>query len=208
MNSMRMHRGSTGGFTLVELMVVITIVAVILAYGIPSYNSVITQNRMASEINDLANAMDLARSSAIRQGVNVTICASTNSTSTTTTPACSGSSSWGTGWIVFTDIPSNHTYSTASGDTLLQLHGALSSGDTLTGETGAIGAYGGNVASVTFNRMGATTGAATPLTSTTFDVLTLHNSANTVAWRRCLLVSEVGTSQISTQSQNPGDECP
>lgn len=206
MNSMRMHRGSTGGFTLIELMVVITIVAVILAYGIPSYNSVITQNRMASEINDLANAMELARSSAIRQGVNVTICASANPTAGT--PSCSGSSSWSTGWIVFTDIASNQTFNLASGDTLQQVHGALSSGDTLTGETGAVGAYGGNIASVTFNRMGATTGAATPLTSTTFDVITLHNSANTLAWRRCLVISEVGTSQISTQTQNPGDDCP
>jgi type IV fimbrial biogenesis protein FimT len=208
MNSMRMHRGSTAGYTLVELMVVITVAAIILAYGIPSYNSVITQNRMASEINDLANAMDLARSSAIRQGVNVTICASATPTSTTPPPSCSGSSKWSTGWIVFTDIPSNQTYSTASGDALLQVHGALSSGDTLTGETGAVGAYGGNIASVTFNRMGATTGAATPLTPTTYDVLTLHNSANTLAWRRCLLIYEVGTSQISTQTQNPGDDCP
>jgi type IV fimbrial biogenesis protein FimT len=208
MNSMRTHRGSTAGYTIVELMVVVTIAAIILAYGIPSYNSVLSQNRMASEINDLASAMDLARSSAIRQGVNVTICASTNPTSTTPPPSCSGSSSWNTGWIVFTDIASNQTYSASAGDTLLQVHGALQNGDTLTGETGPINGYGGNIASVTFNRMGATTGAATPLTSTTFDVLSLHNSANTLAWRRCLLISEVGTSQISTQTQNPGDDCP
>lgn len=203
---MRQHRVRVSGFTVVELMVVIAIVAIFLTYAIPSYKSVMTQNRMASEINDLANSMSLARSGAIRQGVNVTICASANPTAAA--PKCSKSASWDTGWIVFTDIPSDQTYNTASGDTLLQVHGGLQNSDTLTGMTGAIGAYGGSVDSVTFNRMGATTDATTPLTTTTFDVLTLHDSANTLAWRRCLLISEVGTSQISSQSQNPGDDCP
>jgi len=196
---------SVRGFTVVELMVVVAIVAIFLALAVPSYNGVITQNRMASEINDLANAMSLARSGAIRQGVNVTICASTNPTAAK--PSCSGNSNWSTGWILFTDVASNQTYNTSSGDTLLGIHGALQNNDTLTGSTGAVGAYSGSVASVTFNRMGATIGADN-LTTTTFDVLTLHDSANTLAWRRCLLVSEVGTSQISTQTQNPGDDCP
>lgn len=198
------HHRPAAGFTLVELLVVIAIVAIMLALAIPSYKSVTVQDRMASEIGDFMTGVELARSAAVKQGVPVTICAS--ATPSAAAPACDGTD-WSTGWIVFTDVanPANHTYSAAGGDTLLRVHAALQGGDTLTGSTGAIGAYGGTVNVLEFNRMGGTqiTGNAA-----NFNVFSLHDSANTAAWRRCVLVAGVGTSQLSTQSQNPGDDCP
>lgn len=204
MNTMHTHRKSAAGFTLVELLVVIAIVTIMLALGIPSYKSVTVQDRMASEIGDFTTDVELARSAAVKQGVPVTICAS--ATPSAAAPACDGAD-WSTGWIVFTDVasPANQTYSSAGGDTLLRVHSALQGGDTLAGSTGAIGAYGGTLNVLEFNRMGGTqiTGG-----STEFDVFSLHDKANTVAWRRCLLVAGVGTGQLSTQYQNPGDDCP
>lgn len=204
MKTMHAHRKPAAGFTLVELLVVIAIVTVMLALAIPSYKSVTVQDRMASEIGDFTTDVELARSAAVKQGMPVTICAS--ATPTAAAPACDGTD-WSTGWIVFTDVasPANHIYSAAGGDTLLRVHSALQGGDTLAGSTGAIGAYAGTLNVLEFNRMGGTQIAGG---STEFDVFSLHDSANTVAWRRCLLVAGVGTSQLSTQYQNPGDDCP
>jgi type IV fimbrial biogenesis protein FimT len=204
MNTMHTHRKPTAGFTLVELLVVIAIVAIMLALAVPSYKSVTVQDRMASEIGDFTTDVELARSAAVKQGMPVTICASANPAAAA--PACNGTD-WSTGWIVFTDVasPPNQAYAAASGDTLLRIHAALQGGDTLAGSSGAIGAYGGTLNVLEFNRMGGTqiTGGATQ-----FDVFSLHDKANTVVWRRCLLVAGVGTGQLSTQYQNPGDDCP
>jgi type IV fimbrial biogenesis protein FimT len=200
------QRSRTSGFTLIELMVVVLIIAIMLAYGIPSYKSVITQNRMSGEINDLASDIELARSAAIKQGMPVTICPSANPTATT--PACSGTSSWNSGWIVFTDIASNQIYSVASGDILIRVHGPLQGSDTLTSTTGTTttGPFAGTLPSMTFNRMGGTTFVVgTPTLG--FAALSLHDAGNTLAWRQCVVVSKVGTSVVKMQQINPG-VCP
>jgi type IV fimbrial biogenesis protein FimT len=184
------------GMTLVELVVVLAIAAIFLSYGVPSYQSVTAQDRMAGEINGLSGAIELTRSAAVKQGVPVTICASANPTANP--PSCSGSSSWATGWIVFTDIANNRTYSTASGDTLFRVQAGLQGGDSLTGTAGSPGAFAGNLSALTFNRMGGTAN---------FGGLSLHDGTNRLNWRRCLVVSLVGTTQLNTQVRNPG-VCP
>lgn len=190
---------------MVELAVVICIIAIILAYAVPSYKSVISQNRMASEINDLNNDVELARSSAIKLGMPVVICPSTSPTAAT--PSCNNSSSWETGWIVFSDIANNQTYATASGDTLLRVHAPLTQGDTLTGSTGtaSTGPFSGTLTLLEFNRMGGTTIAGA--SAVNYAALSLHDSKNTLAWRRCLITSSVGTATAQSQAQNPG-VCP
>ncbi len=60
---------------------------------------------MAAEINELRGALELAWSSAVKQGIDVTVCASTNPTASS--PQCSGKPNWETGWIVFTDPNDN-----------------------------------------------------------------------------------------------------
>lgn len=205
MNTMRAHRRPAAGFTVIELMVVVVIIAAVVAFGIPSYKSVTTQNRMAGEINDIATDVELARSAAIKQGLPVTICPSTNPTATPsgTSPSCSSSASWNTGWIVFIDTSGNQTFSTSTGDTLLRAHAAFNGTDTLTGSSGsaATGPFSGAISYLTFNRMGGTTINS----GTNFAALTLHDSANTQAWRRCLIVSFTGQGTVNTTS--PGN-CP
>jgi len=197
MKTMQPHRKRTTGFTVVELMVVIAIIAIIVAFGIPSYNSVITQNRMASEINDLSNDVELARSTAISSGESVTICPSTTQTTTT---VCSDSDNWSTGWIIFTDVANNQTF--GAGDTLIRVHSALST-DTLTGtnSTAVTGPYEGGVSYLEFNRMGGSSNGST--TGATYSAISLHDPTNNPSWQRCLVVSGVGTSVIASDA-TPG----
>jgi type IV fimbrial biogenesis protein FimT len=192
----RRTNDKTRGFTLVELLLALTIAAIFLVFVVPSYKSVTIQNRMASEINTILGDVQLARSAAVKEGVSVTICASSNPTADP--PACSGGPSWGSGWIIFSDIANDQTYSTSSGDTLLRASKGVDGGDTLTGLAGSIGSFSGNLPSLTFNRMGGIS---------TIGALSLRDSADTLSWRRCLVVNRVGYGRVHTQASNPGD-CP
>lgn len=80
------------GFTVIELLVAITILAVLLGVGLPSLQETIRTNRVASTTNDVVAALQIARSEAIRRGENVTVCSSKDQTT------CSGT--WEDGWVV------------------------------------------------------------------------------------------------------------
>jgi type IV fimbrial biogenesis protein FimT len=86
------------GFTLIELMVVVSLLAVLLGVGVPSFRATIESNRITTVTNDLVAALQYARSEAVRTGVNHTVCASSNQST------CSGA--WANGWIV-TRTPAN-----------------------------------------------------------------------------------------------------
>ena len=61
------------GFTLIELMVVISIVAVMMVFALPAFNDFTQQRRMASNVNMFVSAVNLARSEATRRGAQVTV---------------------------------------------------------------------------------------------------------------------------------------
>lgn len=62
------------GFTLVELMVTIAIAAILLGVGVPSFRTVIENNRIAAASNDVVTGLQYARSEAIRRAVLVDFC--------------------------------------------------------------------------------------------------------------------------------------
>jgi type IV fimbrial biogenesis protein FimT len=93
-----MNIRSHSGFTLLELMIAITVLAILLGLAIPSFTGVIRQNRVATQSNELVAALALSRSEAVKRGTPVSVCAANAAQS-----ACSGSNDWSLGWIVFSD---------------------------------------------------------------------------------------------------------
>jgi len=85
------------GFTLIELMIVITILAIFVVVGVPNFQNLIGDNRLSTQANSLVSSLQLARSEALKLRTPVTVCRSTNGTS------CSGSGDWDFGWLVFVD---------------------------------------------------------------------------------------------------------
>lgn len=85
------------GFTLIELMITLSIAAIVLALGVPSFQEMMRNNRAATHMNEFTSALNLARSEAIKRGQRVALCPSINQTS------CTGASDWEDGWIVFVD---------------------------------------------------------------------------------------------------------
>src|SRR5450755_2996973 len=86
------------GFTLLELLTVMTVAAILIAVAVPSYRYVTSANRIAAEVNGLLGDMQYARAEAIKEGQTVTVCVSSNNTS------CSAATTWHSGWIVFSDV--------------------------------------------------------------------------------------------------------
>jgi type IV fimbrial biogenesis protein FimT len=172
------------GFTLIELMTVITIVAVLMALGVPSYQYVTNTNRISGEVNGLLGDMQYARSEAIKEGQTVTVCASSNSTATP--PACSGSTSWQNGWIVFSDPNGNQTVDV--NETVIHVQRPFALGDTFVANL--------NVSSVTFNREGFALGIPNTVT------ITLHAATPNASSTRCVQLTKVG--QLSTEAAGTG----
>lgn len=89
------------GFTLVELMITVAVLAVVAGLAAPLFAGVINGNRLTSTANEIAVGIQAARMEALRRGVRVTLCQSTNGTT------CSNTSPW-QGWLVFADANGNN----------------------------------------------------------------------------------------------------
>lgn len=88
-------RNTYKGFTLVELMITVAIVAIVLGIAIPSFQSSIRNNQSVALGEDFASAINYVRSEAVKRATRVSLCASINGES------CGGA--WTDGFIAFVD---------------------------------------------------------------------------------------------------------
>jgi type IV fimbrial biogenesis protein FimT len=111
------------GFTLLELMLVVTIGGILLAIAIPSMGNFIRNSRITSAANDVMAALHFARSESIKRRVPVTLCTSANTLNADNTQndnATCAASAFLTGWIVFVDT--NQSGQREAGEAILLNH--------------------------------------------------------------------------------------
>ncbi|MEM7079300.1 MAG: GspH/FimT family pseudopilin [Pseudomonadota bacterium] len=89
---------SRRGFSIVELMVVMTIASVLLLYAMPAFNDFTTQRRMAANANAMVAAINLTRSEASLLGGTVSLQANA---------ANAANDEWGDGFCVTQGSPGN-----------------------------------------------------------------------------------------------------
>jgi len=108
MKTMR-HVVNQKGFTLIEILVTISVLAIVLTIAGFSFRGLLWRNQVNTATNDFVTALNFARSEAVTRGQTVTVCRSVNGTSAdvpaTPVPSCSTVSGAGyeTGYIVFVD---------------------------------------------------------------------------------------------------------
>jgi len=100
-------RSGVAGFTLVELLVAIAVLAILLALAAPNFNDATLSARLNGFANSLVASAQVARSEAIKRNSDITLCASADGST------CAGSGGWEQGWVVL------------SGATVLQVQQAL-----------------------------------------------------------------------------------
>jgi len=107
-----MRRNGAGGFSLIELLVTIAIVAILLAVAFPSFEGSMRSNRLATTTNELLASVSLARTEAIKNTRGAGICASADGL------ACGDD--WNEGWLVWADEGTTGFGAFGAGDTVVR----------------------------------------------------------------------------------------
>lgn len=71
-------RSGAGGFSVLELMVTVAVIAIIAGIATPSMSRLMMSNRLAAAGNEIVAGLNLARMEAVRRRVRVTMCPSVN----------------------------------------------------------------------------------------------------------------------------------
>ena len=127
------------GFTMMELLVAVSIAAMLFAIGVPMFRNASLGARLSAAANNLLASVQLARSEAIKRNVRVTLCTSSDGAT------CAASGGWEQGWIVVDTV--------ADPDVVIQRQQNLPTGFKLT--------QAGGSAPLVFQPIGIGMGAAT-----------------------------------------------
>ena len=177
-NSRKNTQSTAHGFTLIELMIVVSITLIIISLATPSFGSLIRRSQVESKANVVFDMFQLARNIAIRQSQFITICPSEKGT------GCSDT--WQDGVMAFIDR--DHDRQLSSDEEVINFQ---------PGTTSSI--LQGNQPYFTYSPLGTLKGRMGSI------IACSKSTDNAVSVR--LLVSLMGRVRISKNSQTNGSLC-
>ena len=142
------------GFTLVELMVTLSIIGVLAAIATPMYQDMIVKSKFSSIGNEFTGSVLQSRSEAINKNTCVSMCMSANPDAVS--PTCTNTGlDWQAGWITFLNPTCNSALTApASAPDLISVHRTVGTDYTLNTQSGSA------VRSMMFNSLGNPGGGA------------------------------------------------
>ena len=90
------------GFTVVELLIVLSVISAIFLVGSPAVSYLAQQRYLKSTTDDLVTSINMAQEEADKRYSTVRMCPSSGGT------ACRTDGDWNRGWLVFSDGNNNH----------------------------------------------------------------------------------------------------
>ncbi len=97
-NSTECVKGHGSGFTVLECLMVICILAILLAQGLPALRDYGLRQRMSAAMHALHSHLAMARNDAVRLSAEIVICPGSKAT------GCLSDSNWDLGWLVLNDL--------------------------------------------------------------------------------------------------------
>ena len=105
------------GLSLLELVVVIGVVSMVLALGVPAFEQIIHTNRLVAEANKMIRTVHLAKNEAAKHNREVVICPSLDGSK------CVGNlSAWQDGWLLFVNLDRDRPVAIDDGEPRLLAH--------------------------------------------------------------------------------------
>jgi type IV fimbrial biogenesis protein FimT len=117
------------GFTLIELLVTVAVVAIVLGLAVPSFRQQVVNNKSLALGDEFLQALNYARSEAVKSKKRVSLCASANG------ETCSDD--WSKGFIVFQDDAASDVESTITLGSVYKIWPKLSSDGSVSVKRGA-----------------------------------------------------------------------
>ena len=109
-------RYSHSGFTLFELLLTLTLIAILVGLGLPSFAKTAANSRLRAEVNALFHAIHVARKESIMRRNVVSICPSVDGLT------CQPGMDWSKGWIMFNNRDRDQPPEVDPGEPILQVH--------------------------------------------------------------------------------------
>lgn len=186
MSHTNIARASTGhriaaGFTLVELMITITVGSILILVALPNFREIGVRMNVTATTNDVVGALNTARTEAVKRGLSVAVVSN------------SGSSDWTSGWQIMADTARDGTYATT-----VIAHAALPATYTLAAK-----GQGGDDSKVVFGG----TGNLIPANPFDFSVCRPTASANIKKSRRIAVQSSGEISSRPDVTGSPAGTC-
>jgi prepilin-type N-terminal cleavage/methylation domain-containing protein len=150
----------TRGFTLLELLISVTVMALLVVIAAPGFSSFLGRTRTTGSATTLAADLNFARTEAIMRNVPVLMCAKDPAAS-----RCGTTQNWQVGWVVCVDADADGSCDagTAAAPNPMRVRVGATDGLMVTGPAAALRFSGlGSVAlSATFSVSGSLAGTPT-----------------------------------------------